>query len=95
MLLLCSFFICFHISPLRAGEASPARRPARASLSRTVAALRFECNRPFTGLGGPPTGILGLNCGAGLNLAPETIGNVIGGSASVGAVYWFVCLRRR
>jgi formate transporter len=29
------------------------------------------------------------------NLAPVTLGNVIGGSALVGGVYWFVYLRRR
>lgn len=29
------------------------------------------------------------------NLVPVTIGNVIGGAALVGAVYWFVYLRRR
>lgn len=30
-----------------------------------------------------------------LNLIPVTIGNIIGGSALVGAVYWFVYLRHR
>jgi len=29
------------------------------------------------------------------NLLPVTIGNVIGGGIMVGAVYWFVYLRRR
>ena len=29
------------------------------------------------------------------NLVPVTIGNVIGGGALVGAVYWFVYLRKR
>jgi formate/nitrite transporter FocA (FNT family) len=29
------------------------------------------------------------------NLLPVTIGNVIGGSLMVGAVYWFIYLRRR
>jgi formate/nitrite transporter FocA (FNT family) len=29
------------------------------------------------------------------NLVPVTIGNIIGGSLMVGAVYWFVYLRRR
>ena len=29
------------------------------------------------------------------NLLPVTIGNVIGGGLLVGAVYWFVYLRRR
>ena len=29
------------------------------------------------------------------NLMPVTIGNVIGGAVMVGAVYWFVYLRRR
>lgn len=32
---------------------------------------------------------------AGRNLLPVTIGNVIGGAGLVGAVYWFVYLRRR
>jgi formate/nitrite transporter FocA (FNT family) len=31
----------------------------------------------------------------GRNLLPVTIGNVIGGSVLVGAVYWFVYLRPR
>jgi formate transporter len=30
-----------------------------------------------------------------LNLVPVTIGNVISGGVLVGAVYWFVYLRRR
>ncbi len=30
-----------------------------------------------------------------LNLVPVTIGNIIGGSVLVGAVYWFVYLRHR
>ena len=29
------------------------------------------------------------------NLLPVTIGNIIGGALMVGAVYWFVYLRRR
>jgi len=29
------------------------------------------------------------------NLLPVTIGNIIGGGIMVGAVYWFVYLRRR
>jgi formate/nitrite transporter FocA (FNT family) len=29
------------------------------------------------------------------NLAPVTLGNVIGGAVLVGAVYWFVYLRGR
>jgi formate/nitrite transporter FocA (FNT family) len=29
------------------------------------------------------------------NLVPVTIGNIIGGGVLVGAVYWFVYLRRR
>ncbi len=29
------------------------------------------------------------------NLLPVTIGNIIGGAIMVGAVYWFVYLRRR
>ena len=30
-----------------------------------------------------------------LNLVPVTIGNIIGGVGLVGAVYWFIYLRRR
>ena len=33
--------------------------------------------------------------GFGMNLLPVTIGNVIGGGILVGAVYWFVYLRKR
>ncbi len=33
--------------------------------------------------------------GFGMNLLPVTIGNVIGGGLLVGAVYWFVYLRKR
>jgi formate transporter len=33
--------------------------------------------------------------GFGANLLPVTIGNIIGGGALVGAVYWFVYLRKR
>ena len=29
------------------------------------------------------------------NLVPVTIGNIIGGSVMVGAVYWFVYLRKK
>jgi formate transporter len=29
------------------------------------------------------------------NLIPVTLGNIIGGGVLVGAVYWFVYLRRR
>ena len=30
----------------------------------------------------------------GANLVPVTIGNIIGGAVMVGAIYWFVYLRR-
>jgi formate/nitrite transporter FocA (FNT family) len=44
---------------------------------------------------GVPT--LGLTWSAFVwdSLLPVTIGNVIGGAVMVGAVYWFVYLRRR
>jgi formate/nitrite transporter FocA (FNT family) len=41
--------------------------------------------------------VSGLTWGSFLldNLLPVTIGNIIGGAIMVGAVYWFVYLRRR
>jgi formate/nitrite transporter FocA (FNT family) len=30
-----------------------------------------------------------------LSLIPDTIGNIIGGGALVGGVYWFIYLRKR
>lgn len=44
---------------------------------------------------GPPD-YAGLTLGAAvMNLIPVTVGNVIGGGVLVGAVYWFVYLRKR
>ena len=45
--------------------------------------------------GVPDTGGLGWRSFLTDNLLPVTIGNVIGGGLLVGAVYWFVYLRRR
>lgn len=44
---------------------------------------------------GPQAQALTWTAFLGRNLLPVTIGNVIGGSVLVGAVYWFVYLRRR
>jgi formate/nitrite transporter FocA (FNT family) len=43
-----------------------------------------------------PSGIGGLSWRSFIedNLAPVTIGNIVGGALMVGAVYWFVYLRR-
>ena len=45
----------------------------------------------------PAPDLSGLSWGSMFkdNLLPVTIGNVIGGAVMVGAVYWFVFLRRR
>jgi formate transporter len=47
-------------------------------------------------IGNTPADFSGLTI-AGMigNLVPVTIGNIVGGGVLVGAVYWFVCLRRR
>lgn len=50
----------------------------------------------WTGLGLSPADYAGLTTWNFLaNLVPVTIGNIIGGGVLVGAVYWFVYLRRR
>ena len=50
----------------------------------------------WLGLGTSAAAFDGLNwVSLVLNLIPVTIGNVIGGGVLVGAVYWFVYLRRR
>jgi formate/nitrite transporter len=47
-------------------------------------------------IGAAPADFAGLTVAAMIgNLVPVTIGNVIGGGVLVGAVYWFVYLRRR
>ncbi len=44
----------------------------------------------------PPSALAELTWPAFLfSLVPVTIGNIIGGSVLVGAVYWFVYLRHR
>ena len=50
----------------------------------------------WTAIGRTPDAYAGLTW-TGLidNLIPVTIGNIIGGGVLVGAVYWFVYLRRR
>ncbi len=44
-----------------------------------------------------PGGLAGLGWGAFLwkNLLPVTLGNILGGSAMVGLVYWFIYIRKR
>jgi hypothetical protein len=52
----------------------------------------------FVAAAGPPglpIAALSWSGFVGRNLLPVTIGNVIGGGLLVGAVYWFVYLRRR
>ena len=36
-----------------------------------------------------------MSCFLSHNLAPSTLGNIVGGAALVGLVYWFVYLRPR
>jgi formate/nitrite transporter FocA (FNT family) len=53
---------------------------------------------PLAGFSGElPYGVVRFIAGFAfaLGLVPVTIGNVIGGGVLVGAVYWFVYLRRR
>ena len=49
----------------------------------------------WTAIGSAPAAYEGLTWGGFLvnNLLPVTIGNIIGGSVMVGAVYWFIYLR--
>jgi len=56
-----------------------------------------ELDRGFASGSGIETGALALGWAEFLwrNLLPVTVGNVIGGSLLVGAVYWFVYLRAR
>ena len=50
----------------------------------------------WTAIGGSATDYAALNAvSATHNIVVATIGNLIGGSLLVGAVYWFVYLRRR
>lgn len=50
----------------------------------------------WTAIGGSATDYAALDlAGAAHNIVVATIGNLIGGSLLVGAVYWFVYLRRR
>lgn len=50
----------------------------------------------WAAIGQDATAYAGLTVGASLhNIAVATIGNLIGGSLMVGAVYWFLYLRRR
>lgn len=50
----------------------------------------------WTSIGQSPEAFPGLGVGAALhNIVVATIGNLVGGSLMVGAVYWFVYLRRR
>lgn len=50
----------------------------------------------WTSIGQSPAAFPGLGVGAALhNIVVATIGNLVGGSLMVGAVYWFVYLRRR
>jgi formate/nitrite transporter len=50
----------------------------------------------WTAIGQDATAYAGLTAGAALhNIAVSTVGNLIGGSLMVGAVYWFLYLRRR
>ena len=59
------------------------------------AGLLLKGNEEFVaGLAAAPD-VSGLTWGAFLldNLLPVTIGNILGGSVMVGAVYWFVYLR--
>jgi formate transporter len=50
----------------------------------------------WTAIGQTPASYPGLTVGDALhNIAIATIGNLVGGSLMVGAVYWFVYLRRR
>lgn len=50
----------------------------------------------WTAIGQDATAYAGLSVGATLhNIVVATVGNLIGGSLMVGAVYWFLYLRRR
>jgi formate/nitrite transporter len=49
----------------------------------------------WTAIGQEPSAFGGLTLGAALhNVAVATLGNLVGGSLMVGAVYWFIYLRR-
>ena len=60
-------------------------------------ALLIETDEAFVASLDPPYDLSGLSWGSFFtdNLLPVTIGNIIGGAVLVGAVYWFVYLRRR
>ncbi len=58
-----------------------------------VTALRIA--EAKAGLGFTQAFFLGHLCNALANLVPVTLGNIVGGVSGVGAVYWFVYLRKR
>jgi formate/nitrite transporter len=60
-------------------------------------ALLIKTDDAFVSNLEPPPDLSGLTWGSFFtdNLLPVTIGNIIGGAIMVGAVYWFVYLRRR
>jgi formate/nitrite transporter len=59
--------------------------------------LLIESDEAFVASLDPPPDLSGLTWGSFFadNLLPVTIGNIVGGAVLVGAVYWFVYLRRR
>jgi formate/nitrite transporter len=70
-----------------------------AGFEHSVANMYFVPLGLFIKAAGPAANapdVTALTWGAfGISLIPVTIGNVIGGAVLVGAVYWFVYLRRR
>jgi formate/nitrite transporter len=59
--------------------------------------LLIESDEAFVASLDPPPDLSGLSWSSFFadNLLPVTIGNIVGGAVLVGAVYWFVYLRRR
>jgi hypothetical protein len=59
--------------------------------------LLIESDEAFVASLDPPPDLSGLSWSSFFadNLLPVTIGNIVGGAVMVGAVYWFVYLRRR
>jgi formate/nitrite transporter FocA (FNT family) len=68
-----------------------------ANMYFVTAGLFIEQDSAFVASLAEPPDLTGLTWGGFLldNLLPVTIGNIVGGSLMVGAVYWFVYLRRR
>jgi formate/nitrite transporter len=94
--ILCNILVCLAVWLCFAGRSVTDKILAIVFPITAFVALGFEhsvANMYFVPAGNPDISQLTIHDFVINNLLPVTIGNIIGGSVMVGAVYWFIYLR--